>query len=160
MKLALFILTFIFSATFYAQKNNKTSVRYNKVDLSIYPSARDGYKRVYINLPIEKNEDNLKVEIFVGKQINVDCNIHNLIGELSMKILDGYGYDYFEALSNGDVLSTKMLCIDEKLLPKYITMPSYFTRYNSNLPIVVYIPKDMELKYKVWKTTNKLFKSN
>ncbi len=34
-----------------------------------------------------------------------------------------------------------------------------FMRYNSKLPIVVYTPSDMQVKYRVWSTDGKLMDS-
>jgi ecotin len=32
----------------------------------MFPKAKEGYKQVYIQLPVAKNENDLKVEVFVG----------------------------------------------------------------------------------------------
>jgi ecotin len=61
------------------------------------------------------------------------------------------GYDYMVFESNGDVAATRMACPDNQLIEKFVAANGNFGRYNSQLPVVIFVPKGVELKYNVWK---------
>lgn len=121
------------------------------VDLTMFPQAEEGYQRVYIQLPQQENEHNYKVEVYVGKNVEVDtCNNHALMGEMSEKTLDGFGYTYYEVKSEGHITSTQMACPDDTKEIQWVNMEPYLTHYNSQLPIVIYVPNDFIVKYKIY----------
>lgn len=49
-----------------------------------------------------------------------------------------------------------MGCSDNKSVEKIVHAKSIQTRYNSKLPIVVYVPKSYTLEYRIWKADEKL----
>jgi ecotin len=91
------------------------------------------------------------VELIVGKTLEVDCNRYFINGEIATNNLEGWGYDYYNVTGNGNIAGTKMACIDNKKTSKFINMPSSMLRYNSNLPIVIYVPEGMQVRYKIWR---------
>ncbi len=144
-----FLALLMFMVTF-AQKNMK-------IDYSMYPKAKDGYEQKIITLKTLPNEDNYSVEIFAGKKTLVDsCNHFFLAGSFEQKTVDGWGYDYFNFESNGNVGGTLMGCFDNKSVEKIVHAQSIQTLYNSKLPIVVYVPKGYTLEYRIWKADEKL----
>lgn len=113
-----------------------------------------GMKRQVIQLPQQQDESALKVELMIGQTLEVDCNHHRLGGELESKTLEGWGYDYyvFEKLSGP--VSTMMACPDGKKEKKFVTAglgDDAMLRYNSKLPIVVYTPSNVDVKYRIWR---------
>lgn len=121
-------------------------------DASMFPEAKEGYQKVVLYLPKKSKEENLKVEIIVGRNAEVDnCNNHFLAGEFKEKDLKGWGYTYYEYKSKGNIASTLMACPDDKKVTKFVSGQGEIIRYNSKLPVVVYIPAGMELKYRIWK---------
>ena len=144
------VLALLMVMVTFAQKNMK-------IDYSMYPKAKDGYEQKIITLKTLPNEDNYSVEIFAGKKTLVDsCNHFFLAGVFEQKTVDGWGYDYFNFESNGNVGGTLMGCFDNKSVEKIIHAQSIQTRYNSKLPIVVYVPKGYTLEYRIWKADEKL----
>lgn len=123
-----------------------------KQDLSIWPQAESGYKRFVIKLPTLKNETEAKIEIIPQKKIKVDCNITALQGNMQTKTIQGWGYDYYRLDKVGLPVSTLMACPKNTVQEKFVDVSTNLSliRYNSKLPIVVYIPKDLHLSYRVW----------
>lgn len=144
------VLALFIAMVSFAQKNSKT-------DYSMYPKAKKGYEQKIITLETLPDEDNYKVEIFAGKKTMVDsCNNFFLTGGFEQKTVDGWGYDYYDFESNGNVGGTLMGCFDNKSVEKIVHAQSLQTRYNSKLPIIVYLPKGYTLEYRIWKADEKL----
>lgn len=119
-----------------------------------YPKADKGMKRQVIQLPAQQDEANFKVELLIGKTLEVDCNQHRLGGQLESKTLEGWGYDYYVFDKVTSPVSTMMACPDGKKEKKFVTAylgDNSLLRYNSKLPIVIYTPENVEVKYRVWK---------
>lgn len=125
----------------------------NSSDLSLdkYPKAEEGMIRQVIILPKLADEETKKVELLIGKEMDVDCNHHFFGGELVERDLQGWGYTYLELAELKGSFSTLMACLDGNTTKKFITInnPNLY-RYNSKLPIVVYVPEGVQVKYRVW----------
>ncbi len=147
-------LLMMFSLNSFAQ-----NMLYEKLDIKMFPQAKEGYEQVYIQVPKEKNETNFRVEIFVGKEAMLDCNSHFLMGEMEEKNLNGWGYQYYEVKSKGDIGGTMMACPDMPLKKKFVHLQPQLLRYNSKLPIVIYIPKCFIVKYKIFKAQEKMMEA-
>ncbi len=137
------------------QTTQQTVQQTDTIDVSMFPVAQESDQQHIIELPFSENEDANKVEIFVTKTMEVDCNDHWLAGQLETKELSGWGYNYYQFNTDGEVMSTMMACPDENLTEKDIAAESLLLRYNSKVPIVVYTPKGYKVKYKIWSTTSK-----
>lgn len=141
-------------------KPQVTSVqKMDKTDLSMFPSAKAGFKRSIIQVPEQENEMDYKIEFYVGKDMEVDCNQHNMMGKIEEKDLQGWGYSYYEVDSKGETVSTLMACLNYKNTVKFISLQSILARYNSKLPIVIYHPENLEVRYRIWKADAKFQKS-
>lgn len=126
----------------------QTGFAQNK-ELKAFPAARKGFQRYVIQVPEKEKENNYQVEIIAGKTKKVDCNQHGLIGKFQTKDVKGWGYTYYEYLSNGQTRSTLMACPDKTLQDRFIA-DSKLVRYNSRLPLVVYVPIGFQVKYRIW----------
>jgi len=121
-----------------------------------YPQAKAGTTRQVITLPPKDNEQDLKVELLIGKTLEVDCNRHMIGGMLKRETLSGWGYDYLVVEKLSEPASTMMACPDGTKQQKFIAAnlgENAFQRYNSRLPIVVYVPKGVDVKYRIWQAS-------
>lgn len=141
------------SGAIFAQKGTDNKI---ESEIKMFPKAKPGYKQVYIKVPPKKNENDLKIEIFAGKSQMVDCNRHFMGGTIQTVNLDGWGYDYYVVKSDGVVGSTRMACPDSKLTEQFIHIQPQLLRYNSKLPVVIYVPEEMEVKYRIWSASRKM----
>ncbi|MDX2417970.1 MAG: ecotin family protein [Xanthomonadales bacterium] len=90
----------------------------------------------------------------MGKTIEINCNQHWLSGTLEKETIVGWGYSYY-ILRNagGPAASTRMACpTGEKRKEAFVQVrgDGQLLRYNSKLPIVVYVPTGFEVHYLIW----------
>lgn len=119
-----------------------------------FPKAEQGMKRQVIQLPQQQDESALKVELMIGQTLEVDCNRHRLGGQLESKTLEGWGYDYYVFDKVTSPVSTMMACPDGRKEKQFVMAglgDAGMLRYNSKLPIVVYTPANIDVKYRIWR---------
>ena len=135
-----------------------------RLDLKPYPAAASGEQRWVIQLPgvlppsadptVSGNPADWRVELIVGKEVKVDCNRHRLGGQLKSESVKGWGYTVFRLVEQGPMISTRMACPPgEPLSTSFIKAGSkpFVLPYNASLPIVVYTPKDFDVRWRLWK---------
>ncbi len=134
------------------EQTTKQSTKAEPLATDMFPNAKKDEMQHVITLPAKDNELGDKVEIFVTKTMEVDCNHHMLQGLLAEKDLEGWGYPYYIFQTNGEVTSTMMACPDKTLTKKEVASQSLLLNYNSKLPVVIYTPKGYKAAYKAWET--------
>lgn len=120
--------------------------------LKPYPPASAGYQRFVIELPSQANETDHKVELIAGKTLTVDCNRQRLGGHWQEKTIKGWGYSYYQLDAVGPARSTLMACPEASSQQAFVPVGGepMLVRYNSKLPLVIYAPSDVEVRYRVW----------
>lgn len=150
--LGLFVLFIAFSIQAMAQQV------ITKQDLSRFPKPETGYKKVVIEVPHSDQDDQKRIEFSVGKWMEVDgCNSFNLQGLLETKDLKGWGNNYYVFKTNGQVTSTMIGCPDAAKRNLFVTAQPEMIRYNGKLPIVIYVPEEYDVQFKIYKAEEETY---
>ncbi len=122
-----------------------------------FPAAQEGQSRHVIWLA-QQHEERLKVEIVPGKTMMTDCNTRGLMGSFTEHDLAGWGYTYYQLDKVTGPVSTMMVCPDDSKTEAFVPVQgdNFTLRYNSKLPIVVYAPQGVEVRYRVWSASEQL----
>jgi ecotin len=128
--------------------------------LKAFPPAGKGMSRYVIYLPKMKNEDLFKVQLIVGKTMKLDPkNRYFFMGRLEMESIPGWGYDRYLLKSLG-LIAGSMMAVDpdEPKIDRFITIGGEpeLLRYNSRLPLVIYVPNGVEVRYRIWRAEEKI----
>lgn len=124
--------------------------------LSIWPKPEKDYQRIIIQLPTLPDEKDKRVELVPQKKVNVDCNLTIIHGALESQTLQGWGYSYYRLDKLSSPVSTLMACPQQSKQKRLISISTDlpFIDYNSQIPIVVYIPKNIYLAYRIWSASS------
>ncbi|MFJ2692824.1 serine protease inhibitor ecotin [Pseudomonas sp. NPDC087336] len=130
-------------------------------EVAPFPKPESGFTRQVIHLAPQTREDDFQVQILAGKTLEVDCNRQRLGGILEEKNLEGWGYPFYRLEKVIGPMSTLMACPDGKRQQDFVPVvgDGFMLRYNSKLPIVLYVPKDVEVRYRVWSASSKVEKA-
>lgn len=122
-----------------------------------YPAAKPGQRRVVIHLEAKADEREWQVEVMVGKVMETDgTNHYGLGGRIEEKTVQGWGYTYLEAAEAKGVWSTQMAPPPgQKPVQAFVSFQPFGPfRYNSRLPVVVYVPEGYEVRYRLWQAAS------
>jgi len=127
--------------------------------LKAFPPAKEGMVRYVIYLPEKSRaeEVNYKVELLVGKTVETDgVNKYRLGTTLKAVPLKGWGYTYYESTGSDMAISTRMAATPgTPPVKKEIFGRPLLIRYNSRLPIVVYVKKGLLVHYRIFEAPTK-----
>lgn len=123
-------------------------------ELKAFPPAKEGMERFVIVLQQRDRgeEENFQVEIIVGKEMLTDgVNRVRLGITIEPRPLPGWGYTYYELTGSAATVSTMMAPPPgAPMVTTFVTGTPLLVRYNSRLPIVVYVPTGYEVRYRIW----------
>ena len=122
--------------------------------LKAFPPAKAGMVRYVIVLPEKSRaeEVNYKVELSIGKIVETDgANQYALGSTLKPVSLKGWGYTYYEATGKNVTISTRMApSPGTPKVKKLVFGRPLLIRYNSRLPVVVYVPEGTSVYYRIF----------
>lgn len=133
-------------------------------NLRAFPAPDKGMWRYVVMLPTEENESNLKVELVIGKTIQAEPrNDYFFGGKLETKVVQGWGFTYYVLPKLGPMAGTLMAV--DPTAPKVerfirVAGEAPLLRYNSKLPVVVYVPEGVEVRYRVWRAPAEAIKAS
>lgn len=124
----------------------------NNEELKPWPAAAAGEIRHVIRLQAKDDEAAHGVELVIGKELEIDCNRHWFGGKLERQVVSGWGYPLYRLTSVAGPASTMMACPEEGKRTAFVAvnLEDPMLRYNSNLPIVVYVPDGFSVRYRTW----------
>jgi ecotin len=129
-------------------------------NMKAFPPAEDGMIQKVLQLPKQEDESSFKLELIVGKTILTDpANRYFFAGNIEKKTIKGWGFSRYIVSKLGPMAGT-LMAIDPNVaqVERFITLGGepYLIRYNSHLPVVVYVPEGVEVRYRIWRAGNEL----
>ena len=123
-------------------------------NMKAFPLARKGMVRHVLQLPPQQDESLFKVELIVGKTVRVDQkNKYFFGGRIHAQTITGWGFTRYTVSELGPMAGTRM-AVDPNApkVDRFVALGGepYLIRYNSRLPVVVYAPQDVEVRYRIW----------
>jgi len=123
-------------------------------DMKAFPPAEEGMVRYVLNLEPQADESAFKVELIVGKVVEIDAeNRYFWGGQIEAESIAGWGYTRYLVRKIGPLAGT-LMAVDPNAskVMRFITLGGepFLVRYNSRLPIVIYLPEGAEVRYRIW----------
>ncbi|WP_139557185.1 ecotin [Methylotetracoccus oryzae] len=119
-----------------------------------FPPAAKGFVRHVLQLAPQDDESAYQVELQVGKTVPLDeRNRYFFGGKITEETIKGWGYTRYVLGKLGPMAGTR-IAVDPNAptVPRFVKLGGepYLIRYNSRLPVVVYTPDDVEVRYRIW----------
>jgi ecotin len=131
-------------------------------DLKAFPPAEEDMTRHVIRLPKQEDETAVKVELLIGKTIRTDAkNRYFFAGALETEKIPGWGFDRYILRKLGPMAGT-LMAVDPGApqVERFISLAEQrLISYNSRLPLVVYVPAGVEVRYRFWRAEPALLSS-
>lgn len=124
-------------------------------DMKAFPPAEQGMTRYVIALPNQDDEAALQVELIIGKIVKTDAsNRYFFMGTLEVETIQGWGYPRYVLRELGPMAGT-LMAVDPNAprVERFVSVGGEprLLRYNSRLPLVVYVPDGVEVRYRIWR---------
>lgn len=132
-----------------------TAVSVAADNMKAFPPAEEGMVRYVIDLPEQEDEAGWRVELLIGKTVQTDAaNRYFFGGTLETVTIEGWGFNRHILRKLGPMAGTLMAVDpDAPKVDRFITLGGEprLLRYNSRLPLVVYVPGGVEVRYRFWR---------
>jgi ecotin len=127
----------------------------NPNNMKAFPPADAGMVRYVLQLPQEADEAAFKVELIAGKTVLVDGVNHYFFGgTIEEQTIQGWGFPRYNVSPLGPMAGT-LIGVDPGApkVNRFVPLAGepFLIRYNSKLPVVVYAPEGVEVRYRIWK---------
>ena len=123
--------------------------------MKAFPPAEEGKNRYVLNLPEHEDESAFKMELIVGRTVPVDKeNRYFFGGRIEKETIQGWGFPRYTVEKLGPMAGTLMAVDpDAPKVDRFVPLAGgpYIIGYNSRLPIVVYVPDGVEVRYRIWR---------
>lgn len=123
-------------------------------NLKAFPPAGEGMVRRVLRLPAREDESSFRVELLVGRTVELDArNRYFFGGKLESETIQGWGFTRYTLAGLGPMAGTRIaVAPDAPKVPRFVTLGGepFWIRYNSRVPVVVYVPEGVEVRYRVW----------
>jgi len=122
--------------------------------MQAFPAAESGMSRYVLHLPAQDDESRYQIELQIGKMVRTDArNRYFFAGRIEKETIKGWGYTRYTLKKLGPMAGT-LMAVDpnEPKVDRFITLGGepYLIRYNSKVPVVVYVPAGVEVRYRIW----------
>ncbi len=128
--------------------------------MKAFPPPEKGQLRYVLQLPVQDDESIYKVELIVGKTVTIDkTNQYFFGGNIIEETIKGWGFPRYIVKELGPMAGTLMAVDpDTPQVDRFIHLGGepYLIRYNSRLPIVIYVPQGAEVRYRIWRTDSEM----
>ena len=123
-------------------------------NMKAFPPAGAGMVRHVLQLPPQTDESAFRVELIVGKTLQLEAgNRYFFAGKIEAENIPGWGFTRYVVGQLGPMAGTLMAVDpDAPKVARFIQLAGepYLIRYNSRLPVVVYVPDGVEVRYRIW----------
>ena len=131
-----------------------SSITFAADNMKAFPPADEGMIRYVLQLEQKEDESMYRVELIVGKTVLLDeVNQYFLGGAIESEVIVVWGFTRYVVNEIGPMAGTlKAVPPDAKKVQRFIGLGGdpYLIRYNSRLPVVVYVPEGAEVRYRIW----------
>ncbi len=124
-------------------------------NMKAFPPPDKGQIRYVIQLAEQDDESNYQVELIVGQTVEIDeINQYFFGGLIQQESIAGWGFTRYLVSELGPMAGT-MMAVDPNApkVARFIRVGGApnLIRYNSRLPVVVYVPEGVEVRYRIWR---------
>lgn len=124
-------------------------------NMKAFPPADGGMTRHVLQLPKLDDESLFRLELLVGKTVMTDANnVYFFGGQIKEETIEGWGFSRYMVKELGPMGGT-LMAVDPNApkVARFVTLAGepVLIRYNSRLPVVVYVPEGVEVRYRIWR---------
>lgn len=129
-------------------------------ELKAFPEAKQGMERFVIVLPHKERseEGEFQVELVAGQTMMTDgVNVMRMGVQIESRPLVGWGYTFYEVTGKPIAISTLIAPPPgAPKVKKFVSGTPLQINYNSRLPVVIYAPKGIEVRYRIWEAPQEM----
>jgi ecotin len=135
-----------------------------RLDLTPYPQPGPGETRWVIQLPgvlpptadprLSSSPSDWRVQLIAGREVEADCNQQAFRGRFRASQVKALGVSVYRVSAVGPMVTTRMACPPGEAKRRvFVPMGSkpFVVPYDASRPIVVFTPKDLQLRWRLWK---------